>query len=96
MDLTQADLASKVRVDDQTVARWEKGKCKLPGPADLALRMTFLACPLAQPEGYEFLKDWCKIVSDLVGRDQVEVERLIFEQDDGEWTEQDPPRKLAC
>src|SRR5260370_24035855 len=31
MDLTQAELASYLRVDDQTVARWEKSKCSLPG-----------------------------------------------------------------
>ena len=30
MDLTQAELAAKVRVTDQTIARWEKGETETP------------------------------------------------------------------
>lgn len=90
MDLTQAELASKLRVDDQTVARWEKGKSKLPGPADVALRTTFLASPIAQPEGYELLKHWPDMVTDLVSKDQMEDDCFIFEREDEEWTEREP------
>ena len=51
MDKTQAELAAVLKVSDQTVARWEKGKTDLPGAAELALRLMFLVSPLAQPDG---------------------------------------------
>ncbi len=56
MELTQAQLGAGMRVSDQTVARWEKGVTKLvPGPADLALRVLFLASDASQPEGLKIL-----------------------------------------
>jgi len=91
MDLTQADLASKLRVDDQTVARWEKGKAKLPGPADVALRMAFLASPVAQPQGHTVLKRWLEAVAELVGKDDPQDARIGFgrEVKRGIWTERE-------
>jgi DNA-binding transcriptional regulator YiaG len=55
MDLTQAELGAKLRVSDQTIARWEKGETPVPGPEDLLLRVWFLACERAQPEGGKML-----------------------------------------
>jgi DNA-binding transcriptional regulator YiaG len=43
MDLTQAELAAKLGNDSQSVARWEKGICEMPGTAEKLLRATFLA-----------------------------------------------------
>jgi putative transcriptional regulator len=41
-ELTQAECASLLRVDIQTVANWEKrGKQEVPGPADFAIRMFY-------------------------------------------------------
>jgi hypothetical protein len=42
MGKTQSEIAKLLRVDDQTVAQWEKKKCKIHGPADLILRVLFL------------------------------------------------------
>jgi DNA-binding transcriptional regulator YiaG len=56
MDLTQAGLGAKLRVSDQTIARWEKGETPVPGPEDLLLRVWFLACERAQPEGGKMLE----------------------------------------
>ena len=42
MELRQADLAQDLRVTEQTVANYEKGKTE-PGPADLALRFLYLS-----------------------------------------------------
>jgi transcriptional regulator with XRE-family HTH domain len=42
MEMTQADLARELRVSEQTVANYEKGKTGR-GPADKVLRMLFLA-----------------------------------------------------
>jgi len=42
MERTQDELAKELCVDGQTVANYEKDKHK-PGPADIALRMLFVA-----------------------------------------------------
>jgi DNA-binding transcriptional regulator YiaG len=49
IELTQAELAKQFRVNEQTVANYEKGKTE-PGPADLALRMLFVAHVLDDEE----------------------------------------------
>ncbi len=42
MDCTQVELAQLLGTTDQAIARWEKGKTAIPGPADLLLRAIFL------------------------------------------------------
>ena len=39
---TQGELATLLRLDSQTVARWEKDQTDIPGPADLCLRLLVL------------------------------------------------------
>lgn len=41
MDLSQQGLAILMGVDAQTVARWEKGRTTIPGPADRLLRVIY-------------------------------------------------------
>lgn len=54
-DLTQEELAAKVRVDAQTVANWEKkGKSEVPGPADIAIRALYAAYLQRQFDAPEF------------------------------------------
>ncbi|MGH2510350.1 MAG: helix-turn-helix domain-containing protein [Ktedonobacteraceae bacterium] len=43
MDLTQSELASLLRCDAQTVARWEKDESKAKGSADRLLRLIYLS-----------------------------------------------------
>ncbi|MDF2120112.1 hypothetical protein PY365_31580 [Roseiarcaceae bacterium H3SJ34-1] len=95
MDKTQAELASLLRVDDQTVARWEKKKCKIPGPADLALRFLFLASPVAQPEGGEALASLHKMVEKIVETDSPSSDVLHFASHDGRWEETQQRTALA-
>jgi transcriptional regulator with XRE-family HTH domain len=85
MDKTQSELATMLRVDDQTVARWEKGKARLPGPADLALRALFLASEKAQPEGTPILRKWLELISDLIERDQMAADDLLFSRSKKGW-----------
>ena len=61
MALTQVELARKLRVEEQTIARWEKGKVRLPGPADLYLRVLYLTSSVAQPEGKEIFDQWAEL-----------------------------------
>jgi DNA-binding transcriptional regulator YiaG len=42
LDKTQGELAALLRLDAQTVARWEKDQTTIPGPADLCLRLLVL------------------------------------------------------
>ena len=43
LDLTQSEISRKLGVNVQSVARWEKGQCEMPGTADKLLRAVFLA-----------------------------------------------------
>jgi DNA-binding transcriptional regulator YiaG len=42
LDVSQDTLGRIFRVTDQTVARWEKDECEIPGPADLLIRLIYL------------------------------------------------------
>lgn len=50
MDLTQAELAAKLGNNAQSVARWEKGECEVPGASEKLLRVVFLASLLTEEE----------------------------------------------
>jgi transcriptional regulator with XRE-family HTH domain len=79
MELTQAQLGACLRVSDQTVARWEKGVTKLvPGPADLALRVLFLASPAAQPEGIKIVQELFKFLETIIEHDESEARPVVF------------------
>jgi DNA-binding transcriptional regulator YiaG len=77
MNLTQAELASRMRITDQTVARWEKGTTELSGPADGMLRALFLESDIAQPEGAE--QPIGELVKELVDTDEPEARPTVFE-----------------
>jgi DNA-binding transcriptional regulator YiaG len=92
MDLTQAELGAKLRVSDQTVARWEKGETPVPGPADVLLRVLFLACQRAQPEGGKMLEQLIKMLEALRERDEPEhTERTIFVLHKRKWEREREP-----
>lgn len=88
MEKTQNEIAAFLRVDDQTVARWEKGKVKLSGPADIALRAMYLASDIAQPEGKEILYNWMESIGDLIEQDSPLADAFLFEKQDSNWNAQ--------
>ena len=85
MEKTQAEIAALLRVEDQTVARWEKGKIKLSGAADIAFRGLFLASRIAQPEGNEILSEWLETIRRLVERDSPLSDDILFVQHGRTW-----------
>jgi DNA-binding transcriptional regulator YiaG len=87
MDVTQAELASRMRVTDQTVARWEKGITELSGPADMMLRTLFLGSKVAQPDGNDLLKEIIKLWDELVEQDEPEAGPVVFEHGKKKWKE---------
>jgi DNA-binding transcriptional regulator YiaG len=97
MDLTQAELGARLRVSDQTIARWEKGETdEIPGPADLMLRVLFLACKSAQPEGGIILDELMKLLDDLVFSDeQAKPNPVVFEHGKKKWSERPREREVA-
>ncbi len=91
MGKTQAEMAALLRVDDQTVARWEKRKCRMPGPADLAMRFLFLACEVAQPEGGEILTRLHEVVAKIVESDDPVSNDVHFMPHNQRWE----PHRIA-
>lgn len=66
LGLTQADLAQKLGNNSQSVARWEKGDCDIPGAAEKLLRAIFLVSIMDKEELKELLE---KLETILVGGD---------------------------
>jgi chromosomal replication initiator protein len=94
MGLTQAELATKLRVSDQTVARWEKGQTD-PGPADIAVRIQFLASRIAQPEGEQFLLKIVNILDELIQCDDGEPKPVAFERGKKKWKKSSRELRVA-
>lgn len=94
MDHTQVELARKLRVEEQTIARWEKGKVRLPGPADLAMRMLWLSSEVAQPEGRDILLKWLELVEELVESDDPLDSASVFAPSQFGWEPQ--PQYAVC
>jgi DNA-binding transcriptional regulator YiaG len=95
MEMTQAELGARLRVSDQTVARWEKDQCDLPGPADLMLRVLFLGSPVAQPEGNELLRKIIKLLDELQERDEAKPKADVFEHGAKRWKDSERELELA-
>jgi len=91
---TQAELAARLRVSDQTVARWEKGQGH-PGPGDLAIRVLYLASERAQPEGNQMLKKLTEVIDDLVDADD-HLTPVMFRHGSHHWSGFHRPQMAYC
>lgn len=87
MDLTQAELAAKLGNEPQSVARWEKGTCEMPGTAEKLLRATFLAENITDESDLKILQTLLVSVMDkLDAIDEIEPLQAQFKFDD-RWDE---------
>lgn len=86
MDLTQAELAEKLGNDSQSVARWEKGICEMPGMADKLLRITFLAANMADGDEALLREFVLSALSELDALDEWKPDQAEFKLGD-EWNE---------
>jgi DNA-binding transcriptional regulator YiaG len=80
LDLTQAELAQRMGYDSQSVARWEKGTCNMPGAAEKLLRAHFLAHNLANDDELPLLRKLLmSALQDLDELDEWEPDQAQFQ-----------------
>ena len=80
MDLTQAELAAKLGNDAQSVARWEKGTCEMPGTAEKLLRVTFLAENMRDDSDLAILRKLLvSVMDELDSVDEIKSPQAQFE-----------------
>ncbi|MEM8794080.1 MAG: helix-turn-helix domain-containing protein [Pseudomonadota bacterium] len=82
MDITQLELANKLGVDQQTVARYEKDQTPIPGPADRYLRVLYVLFILPENIRNEVLNEITRI---LETDDSVSDSALVFKAENDHW-----------
>jgi DNA-binding transcriptional regulator YiaG len=82
LDITQAELAAQLWNTSQSVARWEKGECEIPGAAEKLLRAIFLASTKEEPSALKDLLEGTQMNQ----MDELETRSAQFELT-GSWTE---------
>lgn len=88
LDMTQAELATKIGCDVQTVARWEKGNCQIPGAADRLLRIFVLMHTQAEDDDSSQLLELIRdTIEDMLERDQISTPQARFAFDKSHWEE---------
>lgn len=80
---TQNELGGDIGVDGQTIARYEKGETKIPGPVDRLVRLVFVLGLMPPEEQQVVLK---RIRSAIEGDERVNL-RSAFQEIDGAWSE---------
>jgi DNA-binding transcriptional regulator YiaG len=86
LDLTQAELAARLGNTSQSVARWEKGECEMPGAAEKLLRAIFLVSVMTN-EDLDSLKDLLS-GTDLDQKDETRSGQAQFKLFDS-WVEKE-------
>ncbi len=82
MGLSQLDLASKLGVSDQSVARWEKGQTDIPGTAVLSFKVLFIFSLLSEDERNAVLEEFIQALDDLARSDETgDSIRLVYTND---------------
>ena len=69
MRKTQAELAKQIKVNEQTIANYEKGATAINGPVDLAIRMIYMLHVLPPDAGKALLDAMARAIQDEVEMD---------------------------
>lgn len=78
MDLSQNRLATLLGVDEQTVARWEKGQASISGPADKMIRLLY-------SEWVGDKAEVARLLDHLAELDETETRKALFKETDKGW-----------
>ena len=78
MDLSQNRLATLLGVDEQTVARWEKGQANVGGPADKMIRLLYSERVGAKAEV-------SRLLDHLADLDETGARRALFKETGKVW-----------
>ena len=78
MGLTQAELAAKLGNNSQSVARWEKGECEIPGASEKLLRATFLASLIREEDLVKLRELLLTALPDLDEADELRPKPMQF------------------
>jgi len=89
MGITQADLAEMLGNNSQSVARWEKGECEIPGTAEKLLRAVFLASLMTSDELVALRDLLTSKLQELDSMDEIVAAPAQFELFD-RWSEREP------
>ena len=81
MDLTQAELGKLLGLTDQAVARWEKNKTDITGPADYLIRVLFVH-HIGMPKGMDIRDLLTALEEQDSSRDD---EKQVFERNSSGW-----------
>lgn len=82
LNLTQTELASHLGNNSQSVARWEKGECEIPGASEKLLRLVYLLMTMTDAE-FEAVRD---LVMNPEQLDELEARPVQFTHSD-HWAE---------
>jgi DNA-binding transcriptional regulator YiaG len=86
MNMTQAELAHLLGNNVQSVARWEKGECEVPGPSEKLLRLTFIAHFMSDDDLAALRRFVLSELSKLDELDETVTPQANFQWDE-KWTE---------
>lgn len=78
MDLSQNRLATLLGVDEQTVARWEKGQANISGPADKMIRLLY-------SEWVGAKTNVAHLLDHLADLDETEARKTLFREKGKVW-----------
>ncbi len=78
MDLTQAEVATFLKCDAQSIARWEKGQTEINGAADTLMRVLYMQSRKMETDAAELIKR----VAELNGRLD---DKQVFEETSDGW-----------
>ena len=78
MDLSQEELARKLGLDVQTVARYEKGETAISGPADQLIRFYYILSIRPSKGRLKMIEEVQKRVEELVEIDEVSTHPMRF------------------
>lgn len=85
MKLTQAELAQRLGLSDQQVARWEKGESEISGPAEKLVRIFYVLELIPARKRQAVLSTLNRKLKELVKSDEISSPVFQFRETESGW-----------